>query len=209
MSDRISTSCPRTCSGDMYATVPCTVLASVSAALVSVYAPPASASRLARPKSSTFACPPVVSMMFDGFRSRCTICAACAVSRASATSTATRRTSCHRHRCRIDPVPQRVAAHVLHGDERIPVLLAGLVDLADIGMVERCGSLGFTKETTPRCVLLLQPGGKEFQCDRTIEHSILRQEHQTHAASAEQRRGGERHRGEGIAGEKADTSRAA
>ncbi len=93
----------------------------------------------------------------------------------------------HRQRCRIEPAPQRVAAHVLHGDERTPVFLARLIDLADVGMVERCRSLRFAQETTPRCFLPLQRGGKEFQRDRPIEHSILRQEHQTHAASAEQR----------------------
>ena len=94
-------------------------------------------------------------MMFDGLRSRCTICAAWAVSKASATSTREGRPG--RHRRRIDSMPQRLAAHVLHGDERMSVLFAGLVNLADIGMVERRGSR-LTKEAASRVFLLSDRG---------------------------------------------------
>ena len=59
-----------------------------------------------------------------------------------------------RHRRRIELTPQRFAAHVLHGDERMAVLFAGLIDLADVGMVERRGGLRLTKEAAARVFLL-------------------------------------------------------
>ena len=83
MSDRASTGSPCACSGDMYGAVPVTTPCSV---MVTVGA---SAARLgcslARPKSSTFTLPSVVSRMLSGFRSRWTIPALWAAASASQT----------------------------------------------------------------------------------------------------------------------------
>ena len=88
MSVRVSVSLPQACSGDMYAAVPTMVPAAVSVSSAVAPSGPADAGDLASPKSSTLA-PPAVSMMFSGFRSRCTIPLACAAASASATWHAT------------------------------------------------------------------------------------------------------------------------
>ena len=72
MSDRASTGWPSACSGDMYAAGPehrARVVSVTSAAAVQ---------RLATPKSSSFAVPPAVTMMFAGFRSRWRMPCSCA-----------------------------------------------------------------------------------------------------------------------------------
>ena len=69
---RASTGSPRTCSGDMYPTVPATPArlpserTSVASSLVTV----SRSSCFARPKSSSFARPSVVTNTFSGLRSR-------------------------------------------------------------------------------------------------------------------------------------------
>ena len=42
-----------------------------------------------------------------------------------------------------DAVLQHHAIQKLHGDERLPILLADVIDRADIGVVQRGRSLGF------------------------------------------------------------------
>ena len=99
MSERASASLPSICSGDMYWMVPTTLPATVSgltgvgpdmvrAADRSGADPePAapSVAGLAKPKSISLV-PALVSMMLPGLRSRCTMPARCAISKASATS---------------------------------------------------------------------------------------------------------------------------
>lgn len=84
---------PRTCSGDMYATVPSAVPGLVRFASASIVSPPMLTASLvsagisfARPKSSTFAWPRSVMKIFAGLMSRCTMPPVCAASSASATS---------------------------------------------------------------------------------------------------------------------------
>ena len=66
---------PRTCSGDMYLTVPITVPGSVCSRPSAGASPRRCAGPVlfARPKSSTFTRPSPVTKMFSGFRSRWTI----------------------------------------------------------------------------------------------------------------------------------------
>ena len=92
---RASSSFPNACSGDIYATVPraepglviCSLESSnvASSDAVSPVAPTPLAT-FASPKSKIFACPRVVTKMFAGLMSRCTIPFACAASSASAVS---------------------------------------------------------------------------------------------------------------------------
>ena len=77
---RASSFSPRTCSGDMYATVPSAVPGLVRFTSASIVSPPmATASfapagiSFARPKSSTFAWPRSVMKIFAGLMSRCTM----------------------------------------------------------------------------------------------------------------------------------------
>ena len=83
ISARLSTTCPRACSGAMYPAVPITrpgcVLVRVVAFGSGVAAP-----IFASPKSSTFTTPCGVTLIFAGFRSRCVIPFSCAASNASA-----------------------------------------------------------------------------------------------------------------------------
>ena len=91
---RRSSSFPFACSGDMYATVPTAVPGLVrncrSGPAVAAVIPSAAVSgeafTLASPKSRTLACPRLVTKMFAGLMSRCTIPSACAASSASAIS---------------------------------------------------------------------------------------------------------------------------
>ncbi len=86
---RASTASPDACSGDIYGAVPTIAPTLVSGVVVSdvdAAAPVA----FARPKSTTFTRSAAGIMMFDGFRSRCTIDARCATISASATCAASR-----------------------------------------------------------------------------------------------------------------------
>ena len=88
MSVRASTSCPRACSGDMYAAVPTTTPASVFSTRCVLSAPAISAvdtASFASPKSSTFTKASGRSITFSGLMSRCTMPDACAALRAAAT----------------------------------------------------------------------------------------------------------------------------
>ena len=78
-----------------------------------------------------------------------------------------------RHRLGGQPVLEGPAADILHGDERLPCRLAGLVDLADVGVVEGRRRLGLPEEP-PTCVgILLQPLGQELQRHRAVERAVL------------------------------------
>ena len=91
MSVRTSASCPSICSGAMYGSVPSRVpwpvsgLSAVASADSALGAPAPSVRSLARPKSSSLT-PDFVSITFWGFRSRWTIPARWAWSRAHAIS---------------------------------------------------------------------------------------------------------------------------
>ncbi len=105
MSLRASTFPPVACSGDMYPAVPATTPGwlSASGALAVVSESPgssvSSATRFARPKSSTLTTPSRVTITFAGLRSRWTMPRACAAASASAIGTATRSASPSRIPC--------------------------------------------------------------------------------------------------------------
>ena len=86
---RASSSSPRACSGDMYATVPrqgpdwSAARPQPWGTPKSRYRPAAEDVTLARPKSMILACPREVTKMFAGLISRCTIPRVCAASSAS------------------------------------------------------------------------------------------------------------------------------
>ena len=82
---RTSTGSPRSCSGDMYGTVPNTSPVLVSAAISAACWEPPAVRNCARPKSRSFT-PVDVIMTLPGFRSRCTTACACAATSASAMS---------------------------------------------------------------------------------------------------------------------------
>ena len=66
-----------------------------------------------------------------------------------------------------DAVLESHAVEILHGDEGMAVLLADVVDGADVGVIESGGGLGLALKS---CRGLRVPGdfvGKKFQRDKT------------------------------------------
>src|SRR5208283_47151 len=83
-----------------------------------------------------------------------------------------------------DDVFQGCAVKVLHDDEGLAVLLANVVNGADIGMIERGCSPGLAAETLEG---LAVPGyifGEEFEGDEAIEAGVLGFIDDAHAAAA-------------------------
>ena len=77
---------------------------------------------------------------------------ACAASSASAISMASDSSvSCGIERPPVDPMLQRDAFQKFHGDERLPVLFANVVDRADVRMIQRGGGLRFALKACQSC----------------------------------------------------------
>ena len=122
MSERASTDCPSTCSGDIYAGVPSTAPGVVSVTSA------AGSRRLATPKSRSFAVPPAVTMMFAGFRSRCRMPRSCAACK--------RAGNLDRDADRVfwrERAPHWLTFEVLQHQ----IVGSDVVHLADVGVVER------------------------------------------------------------------------
>ena len=139
----------------------------------------------ASPKSRILACPRLVTKMFAGLMSRWTMPSACAASSASAISMASDRIRFHLHRPARDPVLQRQAIQKLHGDERLAVVLADLVNRADVGMVQRRGRLRFAPEALQRLRVLGHIIGQELQSDKAAELCVLGLVDHAHPAATE------------------------
>ena len=161
-SERASSGLPSACSGAIYAAVPITVPSMVAVSSESVTC-------LASPKSSSFTEPSVVTMMLAGFRSRCTTPLRCAASRASAIWIASRTASS------TDAGLERAALDVLEHQ----VIRADVVDLADVGMIQRGDRARLLLE--PRVMLALQP----FDRDDAIQAGVAGFPHLAHAAGAD------------------------
>src|SRR5580698_11446253 len=101
----------------------------------------AACATFARPKSSSLACPRLVTKIFAGLMSRWTIPLLCAASSASAISMLKPimvSVSSGRPMMRCF---QGLSVEEFHGDEGLAVLLIDLVDGADVGMVQSRGRL--------------------------------------------------------------------
>ena len=81
--------------------------------------------------------------------------------------------------------PQCLAVDVLHDDEVAALGLGDLVDMADVGVVERRRRPGLADETLVRLFVPLHFGRKELQCDAAVERCVLGQEYLAHAAPAD------------------------
>src|SRR6185436_18727395 len=84
-----------------------------------------------------------------------------------------------------EPILQRRALQILHGDERAAVLLADVVDRADVGMVERRGGPGFTLKAAQGLGITRQIAGDELERHRTVQARIFGFVHHAHPAAAE------------------------
>ncbi len=80
---------------------------------------------------------------------------------------------------------QRHAVQKLHGDERLAVLLADLVDGADVGMVQRGRGLRLALETGQACGSWATSSGRNFRATKRSSSRVLGLVDDTHPAAAE------------------------
>ena len=86
-----------------------------------------------------------------------------------------------------EPVPQRLALEQLHGDERLALVLADVVDRADVGVLERGGRAGLALQPLERLRVPAQLLRQELQRHAAAELQVLRLVDDAHAAAAELR----------------------
>ena len=80
---------------------------------------------------------------------------------------------------------QRYAVQKLHGDERFPILLTDVKDHANIGMIQRGGSLRFALKAAEGLCISSYFFRQEFESDKTVETNVLSLVDDTHPAAAE------------------------
>ena len=84
-----------------------------------------------------------------------------------------------------DPVRERAALDVLHGDEVDAVRLVDVVDRDDVGIVEGGGRAGLLDEALPPAGVGHPVRGQEFQGDEAAETGVASLVDDTHPAFAE------------------------
>ena len=124
---------------------------------------------LASPKSRTLAWPRLVTKMFAGLMSRCTMPSACAASSASAISIARSIEASVSSGRPGDAMLQRHAVQKLHGDERLAVLFADFVNGADVGVVQRRCGLGLALKAARGIADRGDFVGQELEGDKPVE----------------------------------------
>ena len=77
---------------------------------------------------------------------------------------------------------QRHAVQILHGDERLPVLLADVIDRADVGVVQGGRRLRLALETG-QSLRVPSHFGEELQGDKTVKTRVLSLVDDAHAAA--------------------------
>ena len=144
-------------------------------------------SALARPKSSTFTVPSDRSLMFAGLRSRWTMPASCAASRASAICRAIGSASSTGMAPRVKRCGQVLAFDELHDERR------GCRPHARSRRPGQCAGGSVTRASSPRARtgqsirVRRHRRGQDLDRDRPPERRVAGAIHLAHAASAEQR----------------------
>ena len=124
--------------------------------------------------------------MFAGLMSRCTMPSACAASSASAISIASDKQQLQSPRTARDPVLQRLPVQELHGDERLALLLADVVNGADVGMVQRGSRLSFAPESLQSLAdLCATSSGRNFRATKRSQARVFGLVDHTHPAAAQ------------------------
>jgi hypothetical protein len=90
-----------------------------------------------------------------------------------------------RQRLAANPVLQRLALEQFHHDERLAVVLADLVNHADVGMIQRRRGARFAREALERRLVLRHFRGQELQGDGSAERHVLGFVHHAHTPAAE------------------------
>ena len=113
-----------------------------------------------------------VSRMFAGFTSRWTSPAPCAVSNASATG-ARMPSACFGSNAPQSLATGQVAApHVAHRDVEQAVVLAGLVDRNDVGVIEGGGEPGLPHESLAKIGVVRDFVAQNLQGDRAVQSKV-------------------------------------
>ncbi len=189
-SARASSSSPRACSGDMYATVPSvvpTVVTCSGATRVTSASPPPrrDIASLAMPKSSTLAWPRSGDEDIRRLDVAMNDAAGVRGVEAIRDFDAELEDTVERQRSARDLVLQRPAIEQLHDDEPLGAVLADVVDGADVWMVERRGDAGLALEPIQRLGIAGQIGRQELQRDLAAQTHVFGAIDDAHAAGAE------------------------
>jgi hypothetical protein len=88
------------------------------------------------------------------------------------------------HRSPVDAMLERLALEQLHDDEVLVLVLADVVDRADVRMIQSRGRLRLALKALDGHGIARQIGGEELQCHRSAKTRILGAVHDTHAAAA-------------------------
>src|ERR1700678_237478 len=89
------------------------------------------------------------------------------------------------HRPPGDAVFQRQAIQKLHGDERLAILLANIVDRADVRVVQGGRSLGLALKAGKRLRISGNFLRQKFEGDETMQPGVFGSVNHAHAATAE------------------------
>ena len=91
----------------------------------------------------------------------------------------------HRHWFAADALLERLTLHEFHCDVGATILLADVVDGADVWMIESRGGPGFAAEAAKRIPIRRHFGGQEFDGRKASQTNVLGLVHDAHAAAAE------------------------
>jgi hypothetical protein len=80
---------------------------------------------------------------------------------------------------------QSDAIQKLHGDERLPVLLADVMNRADVGVIQRRCGLGFALKTSERLWVSGNLLRQKLESDKAVQPHVLGLVHDTHPAATQ------------------------
>ena len=84
-----------------------------------------------------------------------------------------------------DTVLQRDPVEKLHGDKRLAVLLANVVNGADVGMIQGGCGLGFALEAGQGLRVAGHFPGQKLECDKTVQPRVFSLVDHAHTAAAQ------------------------
>src|SRR5580693_3301337 len=85
----------------------------------------------------------------------------------------------------LNSVFERRTVQVFHGDESAALLVADIVDGANIGMIQGGSRLRFALKTGQGLEILGHIIGQEFQRYKSVKASVLSSKHHTHATATD------------------------
>ena len=155
-----------------------------SSRVIAVAALSACSAPRARPKSSSLT-PWGVRKMFAGFRSRCTMPRSCTTASASSTAQAIGHDVGVGQRSAREARRERLPGQQFHDEEIHPVLLAHVMNRADVRVIERRDGAGLPLEAFPPLGISGHGRRQHFDGNITPEPGIVRPIDLAHPACAE------------------------